>query len=149
MGLNNESLQVGNERINITVYYTAKKNKHGVVIVKIIDEKDYIKKTEEEKLKIKKLETAWRIINFKVAQDIYRDSLFFNQQTGQNETDFYKLRELTIKSALVEWTMVDEKGMGIPLNSKTIDETHPDIIFSLYNQYQTVTSDDSEEQKKT
>ena len=148
MSHNNLSLLVGNEHIPIILYYTSKKNKHGIAKVKIIDEKEYNSKTQEEKNKISILNTIWRIINFKTSQAITSECIFTNPDTGEREINFQKMQELTIKAGLFEWDMVDDNGNTIPLVPNNIDATHPDIIYSLYNKYQGMISDDSDDEKK-
>lgn len=108
----------------------------------IIDDEEKEKKYSG---KVKVLKTKWSRQNWKLSNDLTRESMSFNGATGEPMVDVFKLRDLRIKKFLKSWDLKDPKGQDIPCNAEWIDQLHPSMASHLIDKYNEVTLPDEDQ----
>jgi len=155
---------VVNQLVEIKLYYKNVKTSYGIDRFIILDNKDgeiefkkqedLIKKKQEKQEEIKRedrkievLTTQWKILSWGEQNQITKRSERYTPD-GTQDVDWFKFRDLRIKSCLQSWDIKDSKGSNVPVTSETIDTLPSDIVYALVRRYDTVTEGSQDEQEK-
>lgn len=157
-------LELNDQEIIINVYYKMTKNKFGVKHARVYKDEElnqiFSKKDQngqdlllkdEEKVailkekEIVKLQTKWKLLNFKQLNSIAQMAQIPGDKQHVNIVQY---RELTIKAALKDWDAKDSAGVLVPFQQKLIDKL-PDVVFhELYNKYRDYVQPNEQQEKK-
>ncbi len=149
---NGSVFNVGKNLIDVTLYYTFKKNKAGNSNLIILDEVKAKKMLEDEKKKadVNILQTKWRNVTWKEQNDLVKATTKHNpMNNGRVDVDYGLYRDLRIKTCLVRWDAKDENNQDIPVTKENIENMDSVIVTALVDRYETAITPDDEEEKKT
>jgi hypothetical protein len=134
--------------IEIKLYYKEiqKDGFTGVVVLKD-DIAENLLKDEEKKKEVKVLNTKWKFLTWGDQNKITKQSERFTPD-GIQDIDWFRYRDLRIKSCLQDWDVTDDKGNKIPVSSEIIDMLPPEIIVSLLDKYDNITRIDEIKESK-
>jgi hypothetical protein len=136
--------------IDVTIYYTAKANKSGVVRYVILDddESKAMLADEEKRGDVETINSKWKQSNWQEENSILDKCMRTNDMTGMPETDFIKYRDMKVKTMLKDWDLRAEDGTKINCNKDMINRLPAEIVFALLNKFESLTAFDADEQKK-
>ena len=100
------------------------------------------------KIEIKVINSKWKLINWKEDQEITKRCIIKDDYNATETIDYIGLRDLRMKSCLLEWDIVNDEGQPVPCKPENVDKLHGDIVMSLYQRYMDYTSLESEDEKK-
>jgi hypothetical protein len=122
--------------------------------IQLQQQEEFIKKKQEKQEEIKAgdrsievLTTMWKILSWGDQNKITKRCERYTPE-GLQSIDYYKFRDLRIKSCLQSWDAKDAKGTVVPVTTETIDMLPSDVVFALVNRYDTVTEGSQDEQEK-
>ena len=152
------------QTVEIKLYYKNIVTSSGVSKISILSDKegkiqfqqqeDFIKKKQEKQEEIKAtdrpievLTTMWKVLSWGDQNKITKRCERYTPE-GLQDIDYFKFRDLRIKSCLTGWDIKDAKGSAVPVTPETIDMLPSDVVFSLVSRYDTVTEGSQDEQEK-
>jgi len=112
---------------------------------RLIEKEQAIELKNKDKIKI--LKTKWARQNWRLSNEMTRDSMTFNSATGEPMIDIFRLRDLRVKKFLKEWDLKDNNTQPVPCNEDMIDSLHPVIVSTLVDRYNQKMLPKDEEQK--
>lgn len=135
--------------IAIPIYYSIITGKYNSKKIKIYkDEEAKVLLDDQEKKKdIKILNTTWLQFNWDELQKIRLLCNNVDQQTGRQEFNYIKFRDILIQTCLKDWDYI-EHGNKIPINPNIIKSIRPEIVNDMLNKFEAVTSLSEDEEKK-
>jgi hypothetical protein len=140
------------QKVKIPLSYIEKTNAKGFVRVIVLEEKDALKKLEdpEKKKEIQILNTEWKTLNWKEQTEITKQATNHGAMPDGSDTyfDYYKYRDLRLKRCLINWDLKDETNNPVPVSSQNVDLLPPDVVATLINKFDEITSISPEEEKK-
>lgn len=137
-----------NQLVHVPLYFMEKKLKSGFVKHVVLDEKKVEEMLKDEKTKdeVKCFDSWWKILSWSEQQNITKQATFTNAE-GQQDFDFFKFRDLRVKTCLKKWSRVDESGKEVPVSPESIGDMPSDIIFAMLNKFDSITSLSEDEEK--
>jgi len=157
-------LGAATQLVEIKLYYKNIKTSYGIDRLIILNNKDgeielnkqedLIKKKQEkqeeikaEDRKVEVLTTQWKVLSWGEQNQITKRSEKYTPE-GVQDVDWFKFRDLRIKSCLQSWDIKDSKGTNVPVTPETIDMLPSDVVYALVRRYDTVTEGSQDEQEK-
>lgn len=142
---------VGEDDIVIVFHYVEKKNKAGKSVKNILSEQEAKKMLEDEKTKhlVIELKTVWKDLSWKENNQVYRESVYYNEEKGYDEIDQFTYREVQISRCLKWWDLKDKNGNIIPVNQQNIEKQKSGFMAKIVKRFDEMTSLEDEEIKKS
>ena len=150
--------------VEIKLYYKNIVTSSGMNKIAILSDKEgkiqfqqqeeFVKKKQSKQEEIKTtdrpieiLTTMWKVLSWGDQNKITKRCERYTPE-GLQDIDYFKFRDLRIKSCLKGWDLKDAKGVAVPVTPETIDTLPSDIVFALVSRYDTVTEGSQDEQEK-
>lgn len=138
-----------NQYIDLTLYYTIKKNKYGVNTVNIVPEEEAHKLLADEtkKATVKSISTKWVQQSWRAAQDLMSKSMLYDHTSGESKFNAMMYRDARIKTCLVDWNVKDEDGTPMSCNEQTISSLNWEVAQGLLNLYESALMPDEDKEQ--
>ena len=142
---------VGNKTLDLTLYYSLKKNKNGNVFVTIVKEDDALKMLldPDKKDDVQKLLTKWSLQGWLNAHNLVTSSMQYDHTTGNQKFNPHIYRDAKLKQCLIDWDCKDSDGSTVPCNEMTINNLHWQIAAALIDLYEEATEPKQDDATKT
>ena len=127
--------------VEVTVYY--KETPKGNIVAKSSKEFETIH--DEKKGEYKKLTCTCKRLSWKMQNDLQRNAT----KEGADKWDWIGFRENKLAAILAKWDAIDEEGLAIKIEPKTISSLHPQIANSILDGYDEVSYLGEDEQKNS
>ena len=133
----------GDQTIEITLFFIVRKNKYGVNVFKVLDDKELeeLQSDENKKKTIRSINTVWSLLGWKQQNEYLEKSIEINPVSSAKEINPTKYRETIFKKCLKDWDII-ENGKKIPVSDMAIDKLDPRLGEALLNKYDTMMSFD-------
>jgi len=129
-------------------YKEIEKEGYTKIIVLSDDKVKEMLDDDEQKEKIKVLETFWKVLSWQDQNNIGKNSVIQNEDGTYGDVDQFRYRDLRIKTCLKKWDMKDDDGKEIPCDSVHINMLPAHIVNELVTKYDIEVLLDDEELKK-
>jgi len=153
-----------NQIVEIKLYYKDIVTSGGINKIIVLSDKegkiqfqqqeDFIKQKQEKQEEIKEtdrpikvLTTMWKVLSWGDQNNLSKMCERYTPD-GLQGIDYFKFRDLRMKSCIKSWDIKDIKGTPVPVTSEIIDTLPPDIVFALIDRYDTTTEGSQDEQEK-
>lgn len=135
--------------VDITCYYTYRKNKYGTLKLATLNAEDAKKMLEDEtkKSQVEVLNTKWKHASWVEQNMIVAESQDFNEFTRAKEPNWSRYRDLRIKRLMVDWDL-EHENKKVPVTDEYIDRLPAEIVLDLFDKYERATGIDPDEQGK-
>lgn len=150
MSEGSEVLFGGRALVDVDLYYTVEKTASGAARVVVLEDDQAFKMltSEDNKERVKKIGTKWRLLTWAVSNNLLEQSTKFDHLRNDEAINWTRYRDQRLKSSLVEWDCKDKDGNPIPLTEHAIDNLHANIAIALLTKYDEKIRLDKEEQAK-
>ena len=116
--------------IEVVLYYSKSEKGTNIKVTSKIETVPEDKRKNYLKVCFKMRPTDWKIYN-----DLQRESLV-DKGTGNGEQiDWIKYKELKLLKLIADWDAKDKEGNKIPIKPETIFSLHPFIAENLLGEY--------------
>ncbi len=131
----------GSQFIELELFYTIQKNKHGTASVTIVPPEQAHKMLADEKTKesVKCLRTKWLQQSWRAAHDLVTASMEYNHTNDRMKFNPHLYRDAKLKACLQDWDAKDADGSVIGCNEMTINNLHWQIAAALIDLYEEAT----------
>lgn len=88
-------------------------------------------------------------LSFKADSEITNQGTVVNMQnTRQSQVDIAKMQLARLEKSIVDWSLSDDEGNKIPINSKNVGKLRTDVASELLDEVQDMSGMTAEEIKK-
>jgi hypothetical protein len=148
---NNLLLSSDSDLIVIELNYQVKANKHGQRQFKVLTDKEvaeFPELKEGEDSPFETLVTKWRPQTWQTNNSLLKNSMTYNNVSGNSELDWSSYQQNVFKYCLAEWDVTDDQGNPVPPTLENVGMLPSIIARALIQRYDEALMIDDEEKKE-
>ena len=148
---NNLLLSSETDLIVIELHYQVKQNKHGQRQFRVLTEKEaaeFPEPAEGEDRPYETLVTKWRPQTWQTNNSLLKNSMTYNNVSGNSELDWSSYQQNVFKYCLAEWDVTDDQGNPVPPSIENVGLLPSVVARALIQNYDAALMIDDEEKKE-